>query len=74
MTRREAVETFAVIDPNGTRLQARRVTVYETGRLIGGGEMPTSTSTELANGMTLTATIEDDKFLDLNTGTTYKRG
>jgi hypothetical protein len=73
MTRREAVETFTVIDPSGTKLQAKRVTVYEAGRLIDGGEMPTSTSIELPNGAALTGMLGDNEFFDRNTGTVYKR-
>lgn len=70
---REKVETFAVLDPQGQRHQAKRTTTYEAGRMIGGGDVPTGFRTELADGTQLESMLGDDTFIDMSTGTKYTR-
>lgn len=70
---REKVETFAVLDPQGQRHQVKRTTTYESGRLIGGGDVPTGFRTELADGTQLESMLGDDTFIDMSTGTKYTR-
>jgi len=70
---REAVETIELVSQHGQRVRAKRTTVYETGRLMEGGEMPTDVRTELPNGTPLKGFLGDNQFLDESTGTFYKR-
>lgn len=70
---REKVETFAVLDSQGQRHQVKRTTTFESGRLMGGGDMPTSFRTELANSTQLESMLGDDTFIDMTTGVKYTR-
>lgn len=70
---RETVETFTVVDQQGRHHQAKRTTTYESGRLMGGGDIPTSFRTELADGTSLESMLGDETFIDMSTGTKYTR-
>lgn len=70
---RETVETIELVSQNGERVRAKRITTYERGRTLDGGEIPTGSHTQLPDGTYLKGFIGDDQFLDESTGTFYKR-
>lgn len=70
---RETVEVITLIDPEGRRVQAQRITTYESGLLMGGGETPTNFRTMLPNGTGLEGMLGDETFIDMSTGAKYTR-
>lgn len=73
MSRREEVSTFTVEDKQGNQYRARRVTTFEAGRSLGGGEMPVAERCELADGTLIEGGIDGISFLDRRNGRFFKK-
>lgn len=71
MRRRTA--TFEVADESGRRFTVVEFTTFETGRVMGGGEVPVRIEVVLQDGTQLEALVGNQQFMDTRTGKAYRR-
>lgn len=69
---RKKVENLTLTDESGQRYEATRISIYETGKVFGGGETFTGYTMVLEDGTQLEDLLGGKSFLDRKTGKTYK--
>ena len=73
MGREQVTNRYTVQDDAGRRYTVTQTTVFESGRLIGGGEAPVDVRHELDDGTRVEPSIDETAFFDHSRGKGYER-
>jgi hypothetical protein len=73
MSRRHVADTFTVSDERGNRHRVQQIDIYETGRLMSGGESISDSYFELSTGERIEGTLGNQTFFSSDRSVRYTR-